>query len=129
MNIPIISDIISGVANAFGKWNDGRVRIKEAKINAEVARYEAEGKRWELAQQSETNWDMEALRQSQYSWKDEWFTVLLSLPFIGAFIPTVQEHVLTGFEYLGKTPEWYRWAFLGAVCASFGLRWWWNKSK
>lgn len=127
MNIPIISDLINGVSNVFSSWNDGRVRIKEAKINSEVARYEAEGKRWEMAQTSESNWDMEALRQSQFSWKDEWFTILLSFPFIGAFIPTVQEHVVKGFSYLQATPDWYRLAFLGAVCASFGLRWMFNR--
>lgn len=127
MHIPILSDIINAASSGFKSWNDGRVRVKEAKINAEVARYEAQGKITELSLQQEGNWDLEALRQSQYSWKDEWFTILLSIPFIGAFIPNVQEYVLVGFNYLQQTPDWYRWAFLGAVCASFGLRWWFNK--
>ena len=129
MYVPVISDIINGVASGFKSWNDGRVRIKEAKINSIVKRYEVEAVHLAKTLEAETNWDIEALRQSQYSWKDEWFTILLSLPFIGAFIPEIQEYVLTGFNYLNQTPDWYRWAFLGAVCASFGLRWWFNKSK
>jgi len=127
MGIPIIGDIIEAIAGGVKSWNDGRVRIKEAKINAEIARYNAQAKVAEMAQQQEGSWDMEALRQSQYSWKDEWFTIVLSLPFIGAFIPNVQDYILIGFQYLGQTPDWYRIAFLGAVCASFGLRWWFKR--
>lgn len=127
MNIPIISDIFKTIGDGVKSWNEGRVRIKEAKINAKVAKYEAEGKRYEMALSAETNWDLEALRQSQFSWKDEWFTVLLSAPFVGAFIPKVQDYVITGFNYISQTPDWYQWSFLGAVCASFGLRWWFSK--
>ena len=127
MNIPIIGDIITGISNGFKSWNDGRVKIKEAKINAEVARWEAQGELAKMVQTQEGSWDMEALRQSQYSWKDEWFTILLSLPFIGSFVPQLQGYVLEGFNILNKTPEWYRWSFLGAVCASFGLRWWFTR--
>lgn len=124
-----VKALLSPIAEGFKSWNDGRVKIKEAKINAEVARYNAQAKVAEMVQQQEGDWDIEALRQSQYSWKDEWFTIILSLPFIGAFIPKVQDYVIVGFNYLNETPDWYRLAFLGAVCASFGLRWWFKRKN
>lgn len=39
-------------------------------------------------QEAEANWDGEAVRQMGISWKDEYLTLLLSLPMILAFIGT-----------------------------------------
>lgn len=129
MNIPVISDLLKGISDNIKGWNDGRVRIKEAKINAEVARYNAQAEIAKQVQQQEGDWDIEALKASQNSWKDEWLTLLLSFPFIGAFIPVVQDYVLIGFKYLDSTPGWYQMSFLGIVAASFGLRWWFKAKK
>lgn len=127
MNIPVISDIINGISDNIKGWNDGRVKINEAKINAEVAKYNAQAELANKVQQQEGDWDVQALKASETSWKDEWLTVLLSAPFIGAFIPVIQDYVIVGFGYLDKTPSWYQMAFLGVVAASFGIRWWFNR--
>lgn len=129
MSIPVIDGIVNAVSSGFKSWNDGRTRIKEAKIQSEIAKYNAEAETYRMALQAETDWDVAALKASEKSWKDEWLTLLLSAPFIGAFIPTVQDYVMKGFEYLDKTPVWYQWSFLGVVAASFGLRWWFNKKN
>ena len=57
------------------------------------------------------------------SWKDEYLTILFSLPLILAFFPQTQETVLKGFETLDKTPEWYMFLVMGIVAGVFGLRW------
>ena len=49
---------------------------------------------------------------------------IFSLPFIGSFIPNVQDYVSVGFDYLNKAPSWYQWAYMGMVAATFGLRGW-----
>ena len=59
---------------------------------------------------------------SQVSWKDEWFTILLSIPAILAFIPGAVGYVEQGFKALNGMPDWYKAAFGLAVAASFGYR-------
>ncbi|WP_461209932.1 hypothetical protein [Desulfocurvus sp. DL9XJH121] len=69
------------------------------------------------------DWDQEALRQSQFSWKDEYLLILFTLPVICAFIPGLAGYVERGFEVISGMPVWYRWCLLGMVAAAFGLRW------
>ena len=80
----------------------------------------------ELAKQGmqiEANWDTNAQQDMKTSWKDEYLTILFSLPLILAFFPQTQETVLKGFETLDKTPEWYMFLVMGIVAGVFGLRW------
>lgn len=125
----IIGAFTKPISDGFTAWNDGRVRIKEAKINAQVARYNAEARLAEKEADAERDWDMEALKQQENSWRDEYLTILLSLPLIGSFIPDIQDHVVRGWEYLQKAPLWYQLCFMGVVAATFGLRWWFNRNK
>ena len=65
---------------------------------------------------------LEQVRQTENSWKDEWFAVVLSLPLIGAFIPSMVPYVEQGFTVLSTMPDYYK-AFLGgAIAASFGIK-------
>ena len=121
--------MVSPVTTAITSYNDGKTRIKEAKIVAEVAKYNAEAKRWEQAASIEGDWDQQALRQSQYSWKDEWLTIIITMPFVFLFFPFSQDYVVKGFQYMSEAPFWYQTIFMGIVAASFGLRWWFTKKK
>ena len=38
------------------------------------------------------------------------------------FIPSLQPYLAEGFAILDTTPEWFRWAMLASIGASFGLR-------
>lgn len=67
-------------------------------------------------------WDTTQAANAQASWKDEWFTILFSIPLVLAFIPDFVPHIMKGFEVLENMPDWYK-AFLGAsVAASFGIK-------
>lgn len=123
MAIPLIGTIITAVSEGFTSWNDGRKEVKKAKLAVKLAKLSSEESRWHAQVKAESDWDLEALRQSQYSWKDEWLLFILSLPFIGSFIPVVQDFVVKGWEYVSKAPVWYQVCFIGVVAASFGLRW------
>lgn len=125
MGIPIFDTVVG----AFSSYREGKTKIKEAKVGLAIAKINAEAKRYEKLVDVEADWDKEALRQSQFSWKDEFLTIIFFAPFIGAFIPGVQNYVLKGFEYLDKVPEWYIVCILGIVAATFGLRWWFTKKK
>lgn len=70
----------------------------------------------------ESNWDTIQATNAGTSWKDEWFTVLFSVPLVLAFVPQAVPLVREGFAVLESMPDWYK-AFLGAaVAASFGIR-------
>lgn len=87
---------------------------------------------YELAKQGiqiEADWDRAAQENQKYSWKDEWFVFLFSIPLIAAFIPEYQSYILQGFEVLEKTPDWYMWLVVGIVTATFGLRWMFSKIR
>jgi hypothetical protein len=56
------------------------------------------------------------------SWKDEFFAVILAIPLILCFIPGMEGVVAHGFEQLSKAPDWYFWALLTAISASFGVK-------
>jgi len=120
-----IAEFVSGLGlgDVIGEWQRRVTLRAENKAAIEMARARAEISRWEALAKAEADWDTEALRQTQYSWKDEWFVVLLSAPFLGSFLPVVQDYVLVGWEYVALAPGWYQWSFIGAVTASFGLRW------
>ena len=70
----------------------------------------------------DSNWENIHANNAASSWKDEWFTILFSIPCVLAFFPSMVPVVMQGFEVLSNMPDWYK-GFLGAaVAASFGLR-------
>lgn len=123
MGIPIIGDIIDAVGDGVKSWNDGRVRIKEAKIQAKVAQYESEAKRVYQLAEHEASWDMEAMKQAKTSWKDEFIMLIWFSPFIMLFIPALQDYAMDGFERLSDVPYGYWLVVFGIVAHAFGLRW------
>ncbi len=66
------------------------------------------------------------------SWKDEWFTIVFSLPLVLGFYPPAVPILQAGFQALEGMPLWYKTYLGAAVTAAFGLQtvdrcWkWWN---
>lgn len=127
MYIPIISDIVKAVSSGYSSYQDGRTKIKEAKINAEIRTIEARAARAERESLIERDWDMEALRASQNSWKDEAIMVMWFTPFIMLFIPVMQPYAVAGFDALKDVPYGYWLVLFGIVAQAFGLRWLFQK--
>jgi hypothetical protein len=71
---------------------------------------------------STTDWEGQQAANASNSWKDEWFTIVLSVPLIGAFIPDMVPFISEGFIVLSTMPDYYK-GFLGAaMAASFGIK-------
>ncbi len=102
--------IVQAVGGIFGSWVD----LKKSKYGAETARYQAQAK-------IEGDWDQEALRQSQYSWKDELITLVIFAPLIVAWFDEVK--AMAWVKFVSELPVWYQVIMTGIVAASFGLRW------
>lgn len=105
--IPIIGELF-GIARA---WLQGKQKVQEASDarKAELIRHEA-------------NWDNIMAEASTHSWKDEWLTLLFSVPLIGCFIPSMVPHIQAGFEVLKSMPGWYSYTIGVIVAASFGVK-------
>lgn len=57
------------------------------------------------------------------SWLDDFWSLVLALPLILAFIPATQDFVSRGFLIIGQeAPAWYLGAVGGAVAWIFGRR-------
>lgn len=118
----MIQALIGPLSSLAGTWLEGRVETAKAETGAKVAKAKAEATIMEKKATGEIDWDLKMADASAASWKDEWLTILFSIPLILAFIPGMEDIVSHGFEQLGKMPEWYQYSLGVIVAASFGVR-------
>ena len=114
--------LIGPIAELAGTWMSGKVEEKKAQAKTRVAKAEAEAIVMQKKATGEIDWDLEMAKGSQSSWKDEWLTILFSIPLVLAFIPGMEEVVANGFAQLQAMPEWYQYSLGVIVAASFGVR-------
>ena len=114
--------LIGPVTELAGTWLNGKVEKAKAETGAKVAKAKAEAVIMEKKATGEIDWDLEMAKGSQSSWKDEWLTILFSVPLILAFVPGMEEVVANGFAQLQQMPEWYQYSLGVIVTASFGVR-------
>ena len=79
-------------------------------------------KKSEARAEHSASWDEIAQTNSSTSWKDEYLTLLISIPLIMCFIPSLVPYVREGFAVLDTMPTWYQYTFSVIVAASFGVR-------
>ena len=111
----LITSLIGPVADLGKTWLEGKVAKTKAKA-------EAEAKVMVTQAESAADWETAMARASNQSWKDEWITILFSIPLILAFIPPAVPHVQEGFRVLAGMPEWYQYGLSVIIAASFGVR-------
>ena len=105
--IPIISGLI-GLGQTY--LENRQVKAK-AKSDAETKLIEQAG-----------SWEEIHAKGSNHSWKDEFWTIIFSIPLVMAFVPGLVVYVEEGFKALESTPEWYRYSVGVLVAASVGIR-------
>lgn len=82
----------------------------------------------EKVAKGEIEYKIEQQRQLDNSWRDEWFTILLSMPLLlvfGAIFLDRPDWIIKlkeGFMVLDELPHWYLYALLAAIASSFGLK-------
>lgn len=78
--------------------------------------------------QNDADWESKMADATKNSWKDEFFSIILSLPLIAVAYSvaiddvTIIDRVNQGFEALNRLPDWYQYLLFIAVSASFGLK-------
>ena len=108
----MIGQIFGSLVGLATSVIDGKTQIKLT---------EAEIKKKQLT--GEIDWDLAAIKGTENSWKDEWITLLFSLPLILAFCgDTGRAVVQEGFTALETMPQWYQVALGAVVSASVGVK-------
>ena len=66
------------------------------------------------------NVDVQSLKSSDNSLKDEWLVIVFSLIFVAHFIPALQDAMLRGWEILELASDYFWIIILTIVGGSFG---------
>ena len=108
----MIGQIVGSVVGLATSVIDSKTQIKLT---------EAEIKKKQLT--GEIDWDLAAIEATKNSWKDEWITLLFSIPLILAFCGDWGNDIVqAGFAALDTMPAWYQYSLGGIVSAYIGIR-------
>jgi hypothetical protein len=107
-----ITQLLGSVGGLATSWIDGKTAVQKAE--AQIRMKEATG---------EIDWELAAIRATQSSWKDEWLTILFSIPLVLSFCGDWGRTIVhEGFLALQQMPDWYQISLGAIVAASFGIR-------
>lgn len=124
----ILDKILGGPVAALAEIFKRRMEIKaEARAQERQIKAALAERQVELIKQGLTadmNWEMEFAKQASSSWKDEFVLLVLSVPLVLCFVPSLTPYARAGFEALAQTPDWYRWLVTVIFCAIYGIRIW-----
>jgi len=81
----MLQAILGPITELASTWLRGSVETKAAQTRAKVAKAEAEAQIMVSRATSEADWEKIMAEGSQNSWKDEWLTILFSIPLILVF--------------------------------------------
>ena len=111
MILDFFKSVVSPVASVFEKREERKRQVKLSQIE-----------RVKSADDALAEWELIQAENGRYSWKDEYWTIILSLPLIGAFIPPFVPFIIAGFEAINQMPQFYQYWVGVAILTSFGVR-------
>jgi len=106
----LISTVATSLLGMGKTYIDRKAELSKAKHEAKV------------------QWEGEMAKASADSWKDEWFTVIISVPIVTVWIgvmfdiPFLLDRARDAFELMADMPEWYWGLLIIAFSASFGIK-------
>ena len=119
----MIQALIGPLTELAGGWLKGKADAQAAAANLKLVEAEAKATIMKSAATSEAEWGKIMAQGSQSSWKDEWLTILFSVPLVLCFTGEWgRQTVSDGFAALESMPEWYQYTLGVIVAASFGVR-------
>ena len=120
----ILKFLSGGAAEQIGEYFDNRQKLKQqltlTKLEGKIEVEKATAAAKVLQQQNVHTWEMAQIANSGY--KDEIVLGVILYPYIGSFIPGIQDSVLIGFEYLEKMPYWAVGLTVTIFLAIYGIR-------
>ena len=117
----LLNAILGPLGSIASSWLEGRNEKIKANTRVKIAMAEAEATVMQKKATGEIDWDVAQAKASETSWKDEWLTVVFTLPLI-LLLFGEEDRVNNFFIALGNCPEWYQYLLGTIVAASFGFR-------
>jgi len=117
----IVGGIVKGLISPLTEGIKGIRERKKMMLEIAHAETAARIRRLQSSQDGDIAWETKSIDNA--GWKDEYWTVVISLPFImGFFGPVPAGWVTDGFVAFSNCPEWYQWAVSIAIGSSFGVK-------
>lgn len=117
INMFSLGSLIGPITKLVGSHLNNKKEEKQAKHKAKMQVIE-----------NNADWESKMADSSANSWKDEFWTIVLSVPIfmigyaIAADDISVIDRVSLAFEALNELPEWYQYLLFIAISSSFGIR-------
>lgn len=108
------------VGDYFIRKQELKNELRLTKLRGEITIANAKAEAKAEAARHVHNWEMASLANSGY--KDEVVLTVLLIPYVGAFVPGVQDHILIGFQYLAQMPAWAVGLTVTIFLAIYGIR-------
>ena len=126
---------LSVVSAPITEWLKGRAAVAKTRAEGKVKIAEAQIVGQARAAEQNADYNTEAMRQMQFSWKDVVLMLIFMYPFVLSFTAPfvdiwledhykIMPHIDEAWRAVGLAPDWYTWAVLGIVVATFGLKGW-----
>ena len=118
----MIGQLIGPITELAGSWLNAKTQAQQANAKLKLTEAEAKAKILVSKETSVQDWERIMAEASKNSWKDEWLTIVFSVPLIFVFIPDMVPHIQAGFDALSTLPAWYHEILMVIVLASFGVK-------
>lgn len=116
--LPILGSVVSGLFDVGKTFLKNKAEEKQAIHDRKITQIKQEG-----------NWDEIQASNSNNSWKDEYLTIILTLPFVAMFLAVIFEademviRFKQAFMVLDEdVPNEYWYLLSVVVAASFGVK-------
>jgi len=120
--IGLITGLATTVGSLFKNWQEKKKIVAAGKVEVAKAKVDGDIKRAQSQQDADNVYDLAANKGMKDSWKDEYWTIVLSIPAVLCFVPGLADVVRDGFKVLSECPVWYQSCLVGAIAASFGIK-------
>tara|TARA_X000000950_G_scaffold214758_1_gene258377 strand:+ start:2113 stop:2496 length:384 start_codon:yes stop_codon:yes gene_type:complete len=114
----LLKPLISTVGEVVKNLSETR----KAKVEQKVTKIKAETDLMKRRIAGELQYDIQAVKSGDNSFKDEAWTILFIIIIGMCFVPPLQPYVERGLDALGRTPDWLQYSIYGSIASSFGLR-------
>lgn len=107
------TSLFSGITGLIQGWFTTKQKKQEAELQKYITDLNAT-----------SDYDLQAQKNMQSSWKDEYLILIHTFPIWGYIFPS--EELTSRLDILwnkfNEAPDWWWWIYLGMIISTFGLR-------
>nr|DAQ89811.1 MAG TPA: holin [Caudoviricetes sp.] len=116
--------VIGSIFDGLNKYLENKRILKDTEMTARIklmkASTEAKVQLMKAGLAADFAWENTA--QAQSGWKDEWWTVVFTIPFVLSFYPPTAQVIHDGFMAISAMPDWYMGLSSVVIGSAFGIR-------